>query len=79
MFPGFSGCEKCECDPKGIEYSVMSKDSGREMTVACDEMGNCGACRDNVTGQKCDRCVENHYKETFADFETDFYACKRTS
>ncbi|XP_063724492.1 laminin subunit gamma-1-like isoform X2 [Symsagittifera roscoffensis] len=77
VVPGFSGCEKCECDPKGIEYSVMSKDSGREMTVACDEMGNCGACRDNVTGQKCDRCVENHYKETFADFETDFYACKR--
>ena len=72
----FDGCEKCECDPKGLNFSERLREN-ESLDVSCDEMGNCGPCRTNVTGKKCDRCIENHFKKTYKDFETEFYECER--
>ncbi len=68
-------CVACDCDPKGVP--AANRQTEKEKVISCDTGGNCGPCRANVTGQRCDSCLENHYKEIHADLNGDFYECPR--
>ena len=70
----FAGCLDCGCDNQGVANRVVSEDS---RSVQCDDSGSCSPCRANVTGTKCDRCIENHYKFFEVNEWETFFVCKR--
>ncbi|KAJ8738019.1 hypothetical protein PYW08_000614 [Mythimna loreyi] len=45
------GCDDCNCNPLGVVDNRLQCEA---------DSGNC-ACRENVVGRTCDRCVPGHY------------------
>ena len=44
----------CNCDPTGTKRDVNG-------TLICDPVGGQCQCKDNVFGQRCDRCAPGSY------------------
>lgn len=44
----------CDCDPTGTRRDVNG-------TLICDSVGGQCQCKENVMGQRCDRCAPGSY------------------
>ncbi|CAL1296819.1 unnamed protein product [Larinioides sclopetarius] len=54
-FYNFPNCHKCDCNPDGsVENHCRSN------VCQCNDRGDC-PCKELVTGQKCDRCVDGAF------------------
>ncbi|GFU33502.1 laminin subunit alpha-1 [Nephila pilipes] len=54
-FYNFPNCNKCDCSVDGTVASHC-----RDNICQCNERGDC-PCKELVTGQKCDRCVDGAF------------------